>query len=467
MNIKSIRFRLTIWYSLAFFIGTAVMFIVFYLVTKQTLLLQTDQELTVHANALVNIISNGQSNMMAGVFNQGLISQQFSEMPGMLVAVSEASGKITTSSQQGAESDPVIQDLLQKSSMIVKPIFVDRTIGSTILRIGVFPIAINGSTTGLVLMGDPVEAIYHSLNSLLVSLFIINLLFFIPALIGGHILARKAMEPVSAISKKLAKITSDNLNERVDVPKTSDELEELASTSNSLLDRIAQAFSRERQFIGDVAHELKTPVATLRGGIELVLSKNRTNGEYKQTLSETLIDVNRLSTTIRNILDLAWLGADNANLGEHHFNVSATVMELRDIAARLAAQKHITIQGDIEPNVDVVGVEDKIYRAILNVIDNAIKYTPEDNTVTISLYKKRKMAMIHVKDTGSGISEKDLAHIFDRFYRGSKTAKTVGSGLGLAIAQGIIKAHGGDIKILSTLGKGTTVSISLPLINIA
>ena len=140
------------------------------------------------------------------------------------------------------------------------------------------------------------------------------------------------MEPVSAISKKLAKITSDNLNERVDVPKTSDELEELASTSNSLLDRIAQAFSRERQFIGDVAHELKTPVATLRGGIELVLSKNRTNGEYKQTLSETLIDVNRLSTTIRNILDLAWLGADNANLGEHHFNVSATVMELRDIA---------------------------------------------------------------------------------------------------------------------------------------
>ena len=89
MNIKSIRFRLTIWYSLAFFIGTAVMFIVFYLVTKQTLLLQTDQELTVHANALVNIISNGQSNMMAGVFNQGLISQQFSEMPGMLVAVSQ------------------------------------------------------------------------------------------------------------------------------------------------------------------------------------------------------------------------------------------------------------------------------------------------------------------------------------------------------------------------------------------
>jgi signal transduction histidine kinase len=439
------------------------MFIVFYLVTKQTLLFQTDQELTVHADALVNIIVNGQSNMMTGVFNQGVISQQFSEMPGMLVAVTDVYGKVTASSQQGAEADPVIQDLLQKSSMIVKPIFVDRIIGSTMLRIGVFPVTMNGSTEGLVLMGDPVEAIYHSLNSLLVSLFIINLLFFIPALIGGHMLARKAMEPVSAISKKLAKITSDNLNERVDVPETSDELEELASTSNSLLDRIAQAFSRERQFIGDVAHELKTPVATLQGGIELALSKNRTNGEYKRTFSDTLIDVNRLSTTIRNILDLAWLGAENANLTEHHFNISATTMELKDIATKLAAQKHITIQGEIEPNVSILGTEEKIYRAILNVIDNAIKYTPQDKTVTISLYKKRKMAIVQVQDTGIGISEKDRSHIFDRFYRGSKTAKTVGSGLGLAIAQGIIQAHGGDIKISSTVGKGTSVVISLPL----
>ncbi|MBI5614543.1 HAMP domain-containing protein [Candidatus Gottesmanbacteria bacterium] len=463
MNIKSIRFRLTILYSLAFFIGTVVMFVIFYIVTKQTLLLQTDQELTVHAEALANIIVNGQSNMMTGVFNQGVITQQFSEMPGMLVAVSDGSGKISTSSQQGAQSDPIIKDLLQKSSMIVKPVFVDRTIGSTILRIGVFPVSVNGSTTGLVLMGDPIEAIYHSLNSLLVSLFIINLLFFIPALIGGHILARKAMEPVSAISKKLAKITSDNLNERVGVLKTSDELEELAMTFNSLLDRIAQAFQRERQFIGDVAHELKTPVATLRGGIELALSKKRTNGEYTQTLSGTLIDVNRLSNTIRNILDLAWLGAENANLGEHHFDISTTVTELRDIGEKLAAQKHIAIQGDVEPNIQVVGVEDKIYRAILNVIDNAIKYTPQDKTVSISLFKKRKMAIVRVKDTGSGISEKDLGHIFDRFYRGSKTAKTVGSGLGLAIAQGIIQAHGGDINISSTLGKGTSVVISLPL----
>lgn len=467
MNTKSIRFRLTLWYSLAFFVGTAVMFVIFYLVTKQTLLLQTDHELTVHANALVKIIGSGKNNMMTGVFNQGVIAQQFSEMPGMLVVITDASGKITANSQQGAESNPVIKDLLQKSSMVVKPIFVDRTIGSSILRVGVFPIIDNGSVMGLVLMGDPVETIYRSLNSLLISLLIVNLLFFIPALIGGHLLARKAMEPVSNISRKLAKITSDNLNERVDVPKTSDELEELAKTFNNLFDRIAQAFSRERQFIGNVAHELKTPVATLRSGIELTISKERTNKQYQRAFNETLIDVNRLSTIMKNILDLAWLGSENARPGENQLNLSVTLVELKEIATKLAAPKHITIKGKIESNISIVGVEDKISRAILNIVDNAIKFTPIDGTITLALHKKKNMVIIEVKDTGVGISQKELTHIFERFYRGSKTAKTLGSGLGLAIAQGIIKAHKGEIEVSSKVAKGTSVVITLPLANIS
>lgn len=464
MNIKSVRFRLTLWYSLAFFIGTAVMFLVFYLVTKQTLLSKTDQELTLHATALVKIIGNDQTNMMTGIFNQGVIAQQFSEMPGMLVVIANASGKITANSQQGSDESPVIKDLLQKSSMIVKPIFVDRTIGSTTLRIGVFPIINNSNVAGLVLMGDPVEAIYRSLNSLLLSLLIINILFFLPALMGGNLLARKAMEPVSNISKKLTKITSDNLSERVDVPKTSDELEELAKTFNSLFDRIAQAFSRERQFIGDVAHELKTPVATLKSGIELTISKKRSNEEYQRAFSETLIDVNRLSIVMKNVLDLAWLGNENANLGNNRLNLSDILSELKEIGVKLAAQKHIIINGEIESSVYIFGVEDKISRAILNIIDNAIKYSPNGGSIALSLFKRNNNAVIEVKDKGIGVFEEDLPHIFERFYRGSKTAKTLGSGLGLAIASGIIKAHHGEIKVVSKMNKGTTVTILLPLV---
>ena len=216
-----------------------------------------------------------------------------------------------------------------------------------------------------------------------------------------------------------------------------------------------EAFVRERQFIGDVAHELKTPVATLKGGIEVTISKIRTNEEYKKAFDETLIDVNRLSSTIKNILDLAWIGAENANLDDKHFDLSGALIELQEIATKLGSQKHLILKGEIEPDIVVGGAEDKLSRAVLNIIDNAIKYTPSGGSVVMSLRKKKGNAVIEVKDTGIGIPEKESEHIFERFYRGSKAAKTLGSGLGLAIAQGIIQAHRGNIEIKSKAGKGT------------
>ena len=247
--------------------------------------------------------------------------------------------------------------------------------------------------------------------------------------------------------------------------KGSDEISELAITFNELLDRLDKAFRRERQFIGDVAHELKTPVATLKGEIELALSKKRTNEEYQKAFGETLIDVNRLSTTIRNILDLAWIGADTAVMNNRQTDLTAVLTELTEIAVKLAAQKHITVTSSIARGVLVTGSEDKLSRAILNVIDNAIKYTPVHETISVNLHKNTSGATVEVTDSGAGISEKDLPHIFDRFYRGSKTAKTLGSGLGLAIAQGIIESHGGTISVASNVGKGTRVVITLPLVN--
>ena len=173
-----------------------------------------------------------------------------------------------------------------------------------------------------------------------------------------------------------------------------------------------------------------------------------------------------MTTTIKNILDLAWLGAENDHSGENHFDLSATLIELVEIAAKLAAQKQIKLTSEVDPGVLITGREDKINRAILNIIDNAVKYTPRNKTVSILLRKKPTKAIIEIKDTGIGIYENELPHVFERFYRGSKTAKTFGSGLGLAIAQGIIKAHRGDIAISSKVGKGTAAVITLPLAHI-
>lgn len=464
MNTKSIRFRLTVWYALIFSVAMAIVFLAFYLLTQQSLLSHTDAAITAHNERIVEIISQEDTAMdQPFVNNSQIFAQQFSEMPGMLLIIGDPYGKILYRSQDLGVNEGSISDLLEKSANIIRPTFVNRNIGATPLRFGVFPARRDGQLQAIVLMGQPMDVIQKSLNTLTLTLVSVYFGLLVLAGIGGFILARKALTPIAQVSKQLQKISAENLKERVPDPKTGDEIEELSQTFNGLLDHLDQAFVRERQFIGDVAHELKTPVATLKGGIEVTMSKDRTKEEYRQAFDETLIDVNRLSTTIKNILDLAWIGAENASLGDNHFNLSDTLTELKEIAAKLAAQKRIALKGDIVPGIEVGGAEDKISRAVLNIIDNAIKYTPTGGSVIMSLKKKKENAVIEVKDTGIGIPEKELEHIFERFYRGSKAAKTLGSGLGLAITQGIVKTHRGEIQVTSKVGTGTLVLITFPL----
>lgn len=464
MNTKSIRFRLTVWYALIFSVAMAVVFLAFYFLTQQSLLSHTDAAITAHNEKIVEIVSQEDTAMNQSFINDSQVfAQQFNEMPGMLLVIGDPYGKILYQSQNLGVNENAVTDLLEKSANIIRPTFVNRNIGATPLRFGVFPAHRNGQLQAIVLMGQPMDVIQKSLNTLTLTLVSVYFGLLVLTGAGGFLLARKALSPIAQVSKQLKKISAENLKERVPEPETGDEIEELSQTFNSLLDHLDEAFVRERQFIGDVAHELKTPVATLKGGIEVTMTKDRTKEEYKKAFSETLIDVNRLSTTIKNILDLAWIGAENTNLGENNFDLSGALIELQEIAAKLASQKHITLKGVIEPGIIVGGAEDKISRAVLNIIDNAIKYTPTGGSVTVSLRKRKGNAVIEVGDTGIGIPEKELAHIFKRFYRGSKAAKVLGSGLGLAITQGIVKAHRGEIQVTSKAGKGTRVLIALPL----
>jgi heavy metal sensor kinase len=462
MNTKNIRFRIILWYSTTLFLATAFIFSSFYFVTQQILYSQVDKELLSHSSKLSEIATRQGIGLHEAILKQQLFAE-FSDIPGMVVVLLDQEGSIVQNSLSPNIPFVSYQYLFDRAKESTVPVYINQNISNVPMRFVSDPIRADNTLLGVVLVAHPIEAIQKSLNSLLTTLGIVFALLIVPSILGGRLLANKIMRPISKMSDQMDDIGSEHLEERIETPNTSDEIEKLGLTFNKLLDRLQESFERERQFIGDVAHELKTPVATLRGEIELALSKKRTNEEYKKALDESLIDVNRLSTTMKNILDLAWINADSANFDDHTFDLTSALTELKDLATKLGSPKHITIKGDIANNIVVKGMEDKVSRALLNIIDNAIKYTPKEGTVSISLRAKKQNAIVEITDTGIGITEKELSHVFERFYRGAKTAKTLGSGLGLAITQGIIKAHKGDIDISSKTGKGTVVTISLPL----
>ena len=291
-----------------------------------------------------------------------------------------------------------------------------------------------------------------------------NEIFFILLILlalEGFFIVRKMTAGISKLSSKIKTITSKNLNERVTGVDTEDEIGELASSFNQLLDRLLEAFKRERQFIGDVAHELKTPLSSQRSSIEIALSKQRSEKEYKEVLTEALSDNNRITTTLKNILDLAWSEAESAKVKRNKVNLSYVVSEIVEIATKLGRMKKVNVSHNVSNNVIIQGAEDKLARAFLNIVDNAIKYTPVGGSVSITLTSKNGLARFRVRDTGVGIAKIDLPHIFERFYRGSRSGNVHGAGLGLSISQAIILAHKGTVDVKSDVGRGTTVTVTL------
>ncbi|KKP59673.1 MAG: Signal transduction histidine kinase [Candidatus Roizmanbacteria bacterium GW2011_GWA2_34_18] len=295
--------------------------------------------------------------------------------------------------------------------------------------------------------------------------FYFILLLFLTLALFGFIIIYKITESLTYLSSRMRMISSKNLDERVDGIDSHDEIGELAQTFNQLLDRLHLAFKREQQFIADVAHELKTPLATLRSTLEIALNQKRSEDEYRRTLKEAVQETNRVSTTLKNVLDLAWSETPMEQKNAVSFNLSELTEELFELAQKMALKKNIKVSGSFAKNIKIIGFKEKLGRALLNIIDNAIKYTPTKDKVEIVLKKNKNQATIEIKDNGIGISQKDISHIFDRFYRGSAREKTFGSGLGLAIAKAIVNSHKGAIEVKSEIGKGTVFTINLPLVS--
>lgn len=282
----------------------------------------------------------------------------------------------------------------------------------------------------------------------------------------GYQIARHGIRPVEEIAATARRITSTNLRERIESEGYPSELASLAETFNEMLHRLEESFERISRFSSDIAHDLRTPVNNIRGEVEVALARSRTAEEYRDVLVSSLEEAVRLSELIGDLLFLTRAESPLTELHRENVSVGELLAKVRDYYEASAIDAGIALS--IKHGAELINVElDRplMLRAVSNLVSNAVAHTPRGGTVTLAAGYEDAAIRIQVSDTGVGIPAEALPRVFDRFFRvdPSRSKTSGGTGLGLAIVQSILTLHGGRAEIVSELGHGTCVKLSLPV----
>jgi len=288
------------------------------------------------------------------------------------------------------------------------------------------------------------------------------------SVIIGYYLVERTLRPLDVIVDDMEAITDGrSLHRRLAEPRTTDELGRLTATLNAMLARLEQSFVSLRRFTADASHELKTPLTVLRSGIERALTHPRTSPEVMEVLDETLVEVNRMAELVEALLTLARADEGRAPLHLEPVDLRDVIGEIAETAGILGEQAGVDVGVVVLERPLVVSVDkSRIRQLLMNLLTNAIKYTPAGGKVSIDCGAADGTVAFTVQDTGVGIAPGDLPHIFDRFWRAdaarSRTGERPGVGLGLAICKWIAEAHGGTITVQSRPARGTTFTVAIP-----
>jgi heavy metal sensor kinase len=341
----------------------------------------------------------------------------------------------------------------------------DEAFGPYPIRLLTQPVIEAGRIVNLVQVGFPLRHIYEARRHFVRTMALVFPVALLLAGGGGWLLAHRALAPVAQMTAATQRISAEHLAERLEESGTGDELDQLASTLNAMLERLDNAFHQIRQFSADASHELQTPLTILKGELEVALRSPRTVAAYQGLLHSALEEIDRIAVLVDGLMLLARADAGVLRMDHRPVELHQLVQEVYGQSKILADAKAINVHlGRLEPLV-ILGDYERLRRLLLNLADNAIKYTPPSGHVTLALRRQGDRAELQVTDTGIGLSPQEQTQIFQRFYRTSEARRfsAVGSGLGLCIARSIVAAHGGTITLESAAGRGSTFTVCLPL----
>ncbi len=332
------------------------------------------------------------------------------------------------------------------------------------LRVLRIPVLEDGKTAYIVQVASPLNSFRTAMNRLkLILFFLLPITVITAGVFAGKFLASITLKPLKNMIETARQITAENMGLRISVPESKDEIRELAETFNDMLGKIQHVLISQRQFVQDISHELRTPMTIMRGELEVALKRRRTPEEYQSILASSLDETKKIGKLLEDLLSLARFDTSSAALAREAEDISSVIKEIVDDMRHLAQPKGIEIDLISTAGLMLSIDKPKIMRCFINIIDNAIKYTPENGRIAVRVAQENQSVVIVISDTGIGIPETDLPHIFNRFYQVDKSRSSQGFGLGLSIARSVIEAHGGSITVQSTENRGTSFLISFPL----
>jgi len=317
----------------------------------------------------------------------------------------------------------------------------------------------------LVEVGVPLTPVATMLGHLFVQLSFGLPVALLVAILGGYLLVRRALRPVEEIAQKAQQITQHNLSERLPVSRSGDELERLSISLNHMIGRLEDAIQNSKRFVADASHELRTPLTVLRGELENLTQNGGLNEAERDTLGSMLEEVERLTHIVEGLVALSRLDAGDAKTEWVQFDLAELATTTADQMNLLAEDKGIAVECSSKQPVVVEGDRARLKQVVVNLLDNAIKYTSRGGSIQLSVTRQNGHAILDVTDSGIGIPAEAVPHVFDRFFRVDKARSRDegGAGLGLSIVKSICTAHGAEVQVESAPGKGSHFRIKLPL----
>jgi heavy metal sensor kinase len=467
---SSVRMRLTCWYTAVLACVLVLLAFTTLFVLRENLSRRMDSSAADITDSFLDTVNaevkeESGPRALTNALNAAIAEHRVGDM--LFIALNSRGQVLAASkdiaSQEPGEFDP--QQLALNGSLSGIQSLHNLRVGRHLYRTYVLPFTADNQALTLILLQS-----LHRQNEFLENL-IRTFILVVPLTLmlaggGGYFLARRSLSPVVAMSRQAQQIGASNLRERLSVQNSQDELGHLAISFNQLLERLDTSFERQKQFTSDASHELRTPVAILFGEADVALSQSvRSPEEYRETLNILRSEAGRLKDIVENLFTLTRADAGQYPLTISDFYLDELANECTRHLRTLAASRTIELSCEARKELPVRADEGLLRRMLLNILDNAIKYTPADGRVVISCRDFEAGYCVTVRDTGDGIPQEMHARIFERFFRVDKVRSRnegSGAGLGLSISAWIAEAHGGRIELMHSDRNGSIFNIFLP-----